>query len=183
MFQIRDTEAGLSLSLGIEPKPRNPRFAEENVFHVVSWISRLGDLHEWASPEDFHAAITSNIAAIFPLYRMETKKGPILLRSYSDNDKIAGYAFATYERLCMAFGLDEITPAILDDTMEEAEAVCLGELQAYDDFISGNVYRYEIMNARGDCLEKRRDLYGEEHARHIAQTAFDQHLYSVAMDG
>ncbi len=183
MFQIKDTEAGLSLSLGIEPDPRNPRMVDDNLFTVVAWTPGLGDPHEWASPEAFHAAITPDMAAIFPLHRAETSKGPILLRSYSDSDEIAGYAFATFERLCLAFGLDAITTAILDDTMEEAEATCLGELQAYDDFVSGQVFRYEIMNARGECIEKRRDLYGDEHARHIALTSFDRHLYSVAMDG
>ena len=123
------------------------------------------------------------MAASFPLRKIGTKNGPVLVRSNSADDEIAGYAFTTYERLCLAFGLDAITPEILGDTVEEAEAVCLGELQAYDDFISGQVFRYEIMNARGECVEKRRDLYGEDHARHIATTAFDQHLYSAAMDG
>ena len=183
MFQIRDTDAGLSLSLTVEPEPRNPRLVDNNVFQIVSWLPGLGDPHAWASPEDLLHAMSADKAAVFPLYRVETKNGPILLRSYSDNDTIAGYAVATYQQLCLSFGLDEITRAIRDDVMEEAEAVCLGELQAYDDFICGNVFRFEILNARRDCLEARRDLYGEEHARHIAQVAFDQHLFGVAMNG
>lgn len=182
MFEIRDTDAGLSLVLDVEPEPRNPRLVENNVFQIVSWIPGLCDPHDWASPEALLAAMTPDMAAVFPLYRLETKGGPVLVRSYSDADRIAGYAVATFEQLCLSFGLDEITPAIRDDTMEEAEAVCLGELQAYDDFINGQVYRFEIRNARGACLETRRDLYGEDHARHIAQIAFDQHLYGVAMN-
>ena len=76
----------------------------------------------------------------------------------------------------MAFSLDEITPDIRDETVLEAEAICLGELQASDDHVNGQVYRYEIRNQHGECLDRRRDLYGEDHARHIAQTAFKRHL-------
>ena len=183
MFQIRDTEAGLSLSLSIDPEPRNPRLVEDNVFHVVSWAAGLGDPHDWPSFDAFHAAVTPDTAVIFPLYRVETGNGPILLMSCSDNDKIEGYAFAIHARLCLQFGLDEITPQILDDVTEEAEALCLGELQASEDFLNGDVYRFEIMNARGECIKKRRDLYGEDYARHIAQEVFAQYLYSAAMDG
>ena len=183
MFQIRDTGAGLLLSLDIDPEPRNPRLVEDNIFHVVSWSEGLGDPHGWPSRDAFHAAVTPATAMIFPLYREETRNGPILLMSYSDKDKIEGYAFATHERLCLQFGLDEIVPEIIDDIREEAEALCLGELQAYDDFVCGNVYHFEIMNARRECIGKQRDLYGEDYARHIAQETFDRYLYSAAMDG
>ena len=183
MFEIRDTDAGLSLTLDIDPNPRDPRLVEDSLFHVVTWNLGLGDDHDWASPAAFHAAVTPEIALILPLKTIRTRGGLVLVQSSSDRDAIVGYAFATWERICLAFGLDEITPATRDDTVIEAQALCLGELQATDDYINGQVYRFAIRNKRGECLETRRDLYGEDHARHIAQTAFDQHLYSVAMDG
>lgn len=183
MFQIKDTDAGLSLSLGIDPEPRNPRLVEDSLFTVVTWIHGLGDPHVWTSPETFHAAITPDAAAVLPLLRVDTKNGPVLVRSWSDDDEIAGYAFATHERLCIAFGPDAVTDENRDDVMERAEHVCLGELQSYDDYINGEVFRLEIMDAYGRSLEKRRDLYGEEYARHVAQTVFEQHAYSIAMNG
>ena len=183
MFQIRDTDAKLTLTLDIEPDPRDPRLVLDSLFHVVTWTAGLGDAHDWASPAAFHAAITSEIALILSLTTIRTRGGPVLVQSSPDRDRIVGYAFVTWERLCIAFNLDEITPEIRDETVMEAEAICLGELQAIDDYINGQVYRYVIRNARRECLEARSDLYGEDHARHIAQTAFDRHLYSVAMDG
>lgn len=183
MFQIRDTDAKLTLTLDVDPNPRDPRLVEDSLFHVVTWNLGLGDDHDWDTPEAFHAAITPEIALIVPLATIRTRGGLVLVQSSTDRDAIAGYAFSTWGRIRLAFGLDEITPEIRDDTVIEAQALCLGELQATDDFVNGQVYRYRIMNARGECLDRRRDLYGEDHARHIAQTAFDRHLYSVAMDG
>lgn len=183
MFQISDTDTGLSLSLGVDPKPRNPRLVEDNVFQVVTWVPGLGDPHAWDYPEAFLAVIKPDAAAIFPLRSIETKRGTVLVHAQPGEGPVVGYAFATFERLCIEFGLDEITDDIRDETLEEAENVCLGELQAYDEFVSGDVYRYEIMDGRGGSLEKRRDLYGEEYARHIAQEAFDRHLTTVHMDG
>lgn len=183
MFQIRDTGAKLTLTLDIDPNPRDPRLVEESLFHVVTWTAGLGDTHDWASPAAFHAVITPEVALILPVKTIRTKGGPVLVQSSSNRDRIVGYAFVTWPRLHLAFNLKEITPDIRDETVMEAEAICLGELQATDDYVNRQVYRYEIRNTAGDSLERKRDLYGEDHARHIAQTAFDRHLYSVAMDG
>ncbi len=184
MFQIRDTDAGLSLSLGIDPEPRDPRLAEDNVFQLVTWTPGLGDPHDWASPEAFLGAFPADQAAIFPLKQIETRSGPVLVMLQpGDEEPRLGYAVATFERLCIAFGLSEITDDIRDETLEEAENVCLGELQAYDDFVRGQVYRYEIVDRQGRTMEKRRDLYGEDYARHIAQEAFDRVLMSADLNG
>ena len=150
----------------------------------MTWHLGLGDDHDWDSPAAFHAAVTPEIALILPLRTIRTRGGLVLVQSSSDRDAIVGYAFVTWERLRMAFNLDEITPEIRDETVMEAQAICLGELQATDDFVNGQVYRYTIVNDRmANASRSRRDLYGEDHARHIAQTAFDRHLYGVAMNG
>lgn len=181
MYQIRDTDAGLSLSLARDPHPRNPRIADDNLFQIVTWTDGLGDSHDWPSPSKFQATITPDMALILPLLKTKTAKGAVLVRSWSDEDRIAGYAFATHERLLLAFGADALSDGKRDETMEQAEYRCLGELQAYDDFVQGDVFRLEVVDRRGRSLEKRRDLYGEEYARHVAQTVFDQHLKSVSV--
>ena len=183
MFQITDSDTGLALKLAKDPKPRHPRLVEDNVFQVVTWEPGLTDPHDWTSEIELLGAFDPKTTAVFPLRTIRTRRGPVLVRAQPDDGPFIGYAFATHARLCIAFGLDKITPEILDDTMEEAEAVCLGELQAWDDFINGEVYRFEIRNRRGEIVETGRDLYGEEYARHVAQTAFDQHMMGVQTGG
>jgi hypothetical protein len=183
MFQINDTDTRLTLTLVKDARPRNPRLVEDNVFHLVTWTRGLGDPHGFLSRKAFLDAFPAETTAIFPVRKMDTARGPVLVRVYSDKERIAGYAFATFERLCIEFGLECIDAEIRDDTMEEAENICLGELQAYDEFVSGEVYRYEIVDRRGETVETRRDLYGEEYARHLAQQAFDRHMMTVHTGG
>lgn len=183
MFKISDSASGLSLAMRVDPSPRNPRLVNDNVFQVVTWTKGLGDPHEWPNRKAFLAAFPIETTVIFTVKKLHTRRGPVLVRAYSKDDPVDGYAFATHERLCIAFGLDKITEENLDDTLEEADTLCLTELQDYEHFVDGDVYRYEIVDKRGECIETARDLYGEGFARHAAQDAFDRHLYSVAMDG
>ena len=186
MFEIKDSDAGLALTMDRDPEPRDPRLVEEPFFTVVSWERGLGDPHDWLDPKAFHAAIRPKDHAIFPLVRFETAKGPVLMRKpeTSGSDKpVIGYAFASFEQIRLRFGLDVITPEIRDEVMMDAEAECLGELQAVDDYVQGEVYRYTIVDRRLEVIERGRDLYGEDHARHVARTAFEAHLYGVTMDG
>ena len=184
MFTIQDTDAGLALTLERDPSPRDPRLVEEPLFQIVTWDHDLGDPHDWADAEAFHVSIGPAKHVIFPLVRIETPKGPVMLRkAEAKTGPVIGYAFASFERIRLELGLDKITADIRDETMADAEARCLGELQACDDFVQGEVYRYAITDRRGEVVETGRDLYGEDHARHVAREAFDQHLFGVAMDG
>ena len=183
MFSIADSDTGLTLSLIADDNPRNPRLAIDNVFQVITWTHGLGDPHSWPSRKAFRAVFPAETTAIFPVKKVATRNGFILVREHTDAEPADGYAFAPFERLCIAFGLDMITPEIRDETLMEAENICLSELQDYEHFVDGEVYSFEITNRRGERVEQVRDLYGEGYARHVAQEAFNRHLYSVAMDG
>ena len=187
MFRIEDTSAGFTLTMDREPAPRNPRLVEEPLFGFITWgpaSERLGDPHAWPDRAAFRTAVGSRDHAIYPLVRLETPKGPVLMRQQEVRDGPAiGYAFASFERICLVLGLDAITPEIRDEVMLDIEARCLGELQALDDFVLGEVYRYAIVDRQGAVVETGRDLYGEDHARHVAKAAFERHLYGVAIDG
>ena len=183
MFKMSDSASGLSLCMTIDPQPRNPRLVNDNVFQIVTWTKGLGDPHAWPDRQAFLDAFPAETNVLFPVRALHTRKGPVLVRVYSNDDPIDGYAFATHERLCIAFGLDKITGENHDDMLEEADTLCLTELQDYEHFVDGDVYRFEITDKRGECVETARDLYGEGYARHVAQDTLDKHLYSVAMDG
>ena len=184
MFEIKDGAAGLALTMERDPHPRNPRLVEEPLFGIVTWEAGLGDPHDWPNRAAFRAAVSPKDHAIFPLVRVETGHGPVLMRQQEAREGPAvGYAFASVARICLEFGLDAITPDIRGEVMEDAEARCLGELQAYDDFVRGEVYRYAVVDRRGVVLETGRDLYGEDYARHVAREAFERHLFGVAMGG
>ena len=184
MFEIKDSDAGLALVMDRDPEPRNPRLVEEPLFALVTWEPGLGDPHDWLDRKAFRAAISAKDHVVFPLVRVETKRGPVLMRQQEVRDgPTVGYAVASFDHICLRFGLDAITPEIRDEVMADAEAHCLGELQALDDYTQGEVYRYAIVDRRGEVVEVGRDLYGEDHARHVAKEAFERHLFGVAMDG
>lgn len=180
MFEIRDDAAGLAVSLTHEPEPRDPRLVEDPVFRVVTWdAGGLGDPHDWPTREAFMAAMTPERAAIFGVARVTSPRGSYLVCAGRETGRIVGYAFATFERLCLEMGMDEITTATRAGVVEEAEYTLLGELLAYEQFVGGEVFRYEVRDRWGRVVETRRDLYGEDHARHLAQEAFDRHLVGV----
>lgn len=183
MLEIRDTDTGLSLSLDKDPGPRNPRLALDPVFQVVTWTPNLGDAHAWPDAAALLAEIRPDRAALFPLRVLPTTDGPILVRMRSGEGPVAGYAFATFERLCIAFGLDEIANEIRNDVLAEAEALCLVELLDHEHFVRGQAYCYEIVDRRGRVLEARRDLYGEDYACHVAHEAFDRRMKTVHAGG
>lgn len=184
MFEIKDSDAGLALVMEREPAPRSPRLVEAPLFALVTWKPGLGDPHDWPDRTAFQAAVSAEDHVIFPLVRVDTDRGPVLMRQQEMKDGPAvGYAFASLEAICLRFGLDAIAPEIRDEVMADAEAECLGELQALDDYVRGEVYRYAIVDRRGDVVEARRDLYGQDLARHVAREAFERHLFGVAMDG
>ena len=184
MFEIKDSDAGLALAMERDPQPRNPRLVEAPLFAIVTWDPDLGDPHAWPDRAAFRAAVSAKDHVIFPVVRLDTPKGPVLLRQQEIKDGPAiGYAFASFAHIRLRFGLDAITPDIRDEVMMDAEAECLGELQAYDDYVQGEVYRFAIVDRHGEVVETRRDLYGEEFARHVGKEVFDQHLFGVALDG
>lgn len=180
MFEIRDDAAGLAVSLTREPHPRDPRLVEDSLFQIATWdAGGLGDPHDWPSREAFMAAMSPDRTAIFAVVRVESPDGPYLVAAGRDAEAIAGYAFATHERLCLHHGLEAIGPGNRARVMEDAEYELLGELLAYEDYVGGHVFRYEVRDRVGRLLEARRDLYGEDYARHLAQEAFDRHLVGV----
>lgn len=184
MFTIHDNDAGLSLVMERDPAPRNPRLVEESLFTLITWTRDLGDAHTWPDQAKFHAAVRPDTHLIYPLVRVETSNGPILLRQAELKESPAiGYAIASFDALSLHFGLDRLTAAIRDEVIAEAEALCLGELQALDDYTQGEVYRFSILDRNGEVLEIGRDLYGEDLARHMASQAFEAHLFGVKMDG
>ena len=118
MFEIKDSDAGLALVMDRDPAPRNPRLVEDPLFALVTWQPGLGDLHGWPDRTAFRAAIGARDHLIFPLVRVETERGPVLLRQQEMKDGPAiGYAFASFEHIRLRYGLDAITPEIRDEVM------------------------------------------------------------------
>ena len=184
MFTLRDGDAGLSLHMERDAKPRDPRFVEEPLFALLTWTPGLGDPHDWPNRRVFEDAVRFDTHLVFPLVRVETERGPVLLRQAEIKDcPIVGYAVAPHEAIRLHFGLDRIGSAIRDEVIDEAEAVRLGELQAVEDYVRGDVFRFSILDGDGNVIETQQDLYGEDLARHVAKTAFEAHIFGAAMNG
>ena len=55
------------------------------------------------------------------------------------------------------------------DAIERARAVAKGELDTYAAYISGDVYRYDITDQRGDCIDSCAGFYGEKDVEYIKE--------------
>ena len=60
-----------------------------------------------------------------------------------------------------------------DSTDEEIEEILRGEIEVYDQFISGDVYGYVIEDADGDQMDSLWGLYGHQYAIEEANGAAD----------
>ncbi|TRD14903.1 hypothetical protein [Palleronia caenipelagi] len=182
MFEIKDTAAGLTVTMIREPEPRNPRMADENLFQIVTWIPDLGDAHDWPNEQAFLASINHEETVMMPLTTILIRGRHALVPAYKDTDRVVGYAFASFESICLFNKMGKITDEVRSRVLENAEYTCLGELSAYEEFIAGDVHMYHVVDKRGELLEEERNICGSEYAMSKAKDAFQRHLYGIQMD-
>lgn len=180
MLHRIDRATGLTLTLDLDPAPRNPRLAEEPLFHFVTWTTpRLGDAHDWPSARHFLAAMRRVPALVVPVKVAWSSDGrvgfgTVLLRGQHP----AGYAFATHERLRLHFGVEALTP----ERLEDARLACDGELLAYEQFLQGDVHAFTITAPDGRVLEHCSGLCGLDWAEWNAERAFEDRVARWGLD-
>ena len=180
MLRRTDRATGLTLTLDTDPAPRNPRLAEEPLFHFVAWTTpRLGDAHDWPSALRFSLEMRRVPMLILPVRIAWSSDGrPGFSTVVLEDHHTAGYAFATHERLRLHYGTDALTPELV----EEARLACDTELLAYEEYLGGDVHAFTIAGPDGRVLERQDGLFGLEWAEHTAERAFEDHLVRWLQD-
>ena len=179
MLQMTDKETGLTMTMNVQSAPENPRLGENNLFQIVTWTKGLGDTHKWRTHEDFLSSIKTQDYLIYRLRKGENTRRPVLTMLYNNEAPTVGYAFADYDLLRLEFDQPgDIGP----EEVKRAEEELLVELLTYEEYLTGQVYAFTITDRAGTVLETRANLYGEDYAEHIAQTAFTNHRMGIGAD-
>ena len=180
MLRRTDRATGLTLTLDTDPEPRNPRLADDPLFHFFTWTEpRLGDAHDWPSALRFSLEMRSVPMLILPVRIAWSSDGrPGFTTVVIEDHHTAGCAFATHERLRLHYGTDDLTPELI----EGASLVCDTELLAYEEFLGGDVHAFTITAPDGRVLEHCCGLFGLEWAEFCAERAFEDHLVRWLQD-
>lgn len=144
----------------------DPRTDFDNFGTMVCFHSRylLGDKDHgidksnFESWEEVEAHIMKKAAVCLPLYLYDHSGLRIKIRSFNgllpqghaefDSGQV-GFIFITKEKLRKEFGIKRITK----DVLEKAEENLYAEVETYDSYLTGNIYRYCITDEKGDNVD------------------------------
>lgn len=153
METVREFEhAKRTVKVYIDPDPINPRKDYDNATIMVHWHRRydLGDKRvDPCTAEELKAeyADSDPILAIQPLYLYDHSGLSISTGGFScsfDSGQV-GWVFVTQSKKeLMGFG---------EMTDEQWEKVLKSDTKTYDDYLTGQVYGYEVEGKEGDHLD------------------------------
>lgn len=209
---------GFRIVLHIDETPENPRTSQDNFGKMICFHPRynLGDKHHYSGPDDLfkelcgrlpnrkdHHPVSellgdgSEFRIVWePLYLYDHSNITIATTPFScpwDSGQV-GIIYMTYQELAKALGLDywaeneaKFVPSA--EQIAKGEAILKGEVAAYDAYIRGDVFGFQIFapaDDRDDDMVESDDgfwmddaedscwgFYGEEAALEAAKEAID----------
>lgn len=174
---------GFTIEIRQDEYPMDPR-EWDNLGVMACWHRRykLGDEQPGGDPWEWMERIEDEIAVILPLYLydhsglwMSTSDGSWPFNCRWDAGQ-AGWIYATKEAVRKNFMIKRISKK----TLAVAIAVLRGEVETYNQYLSGEVFGYAVRDAAGDILDGCSGFYGyefEESGLLIeARNAIDWHI-------
>jgi len=146
------TKGGKTFRIKIihDENPESPR-EWDNLGTMVCFHGRynLGDKHEYNSDhynrwDDMEKEIIKreNVCVILPLYLYDHSGITMNTTGFScpwDSGQV-GYVFVSKEKVRKEYGVKRITKKVI----EQVTNVLVGEVSTYDQYLTGDVYGYEI---------------------------------------
>ncbi len=128
----------------------------------------LGDKHDYDTKdysgwEEVKQAIIrkENPAVILPLYMYDHSGITIKTTPFGDrwDSGQIGFVFATKEAVRKEYGIKRVGKKHI----EQATATLLNEVEVYDQYIRGDVYRFEILDEKDEQLDSCGGFYGDDY--------------------
>ena len=164
--------AGFTVSLYHEEDPESPR-EWDNLGKMVCWHRRsnLGDRtvrsQDFKDMEELVASFEARV--ILPLYLYE--HSGMTMRTYPFGDPWdsgqVGWIYATTEAIRKEYGVEHIS----DETEDKVKAVLRGEVETYDQYLTGDVYGYVVKDEAGEHVDSCWGFFGLEYACQEAKAA------------
>ena len=146
---MEDTVEYKGYTINIEPDndPLDPR-EWDNLGTMVCWHRRysLGDKHEFSTPDDAWQEIKKD-HIVLPLYLYDHSGITMSTGSFGcqwDSGRV-GYIYVSLEKVRKEYGWKHVTKKRREKILEHLR----GEVETYDDFITGSVYGYRVEGAEG----------------------------------
>ena len=135
--------------------PMNPREEYDNLCTMVCFHRRynLGDRNHGFTPESIREYLSENRKTVFwkPLYLYDHSGITMNTTGFScswDSGQV-GYIFVERDRFLEAFRYKKMTKK----AKERLEALLEGEVEDYDNFLTGEVYGFRIEDEHGEVID------------------------------
>ena len=171
-----------NISIEQDPDPQNPRTEWDNLGTMVCFHRRydLGDEHDYKEDDyygwdELEEAITKeeDPAVILPIYMLDHSGITVSTQPFScpwDSGQV-GFIFISKEKVLKEYSLGGDT--IPDETLETVEKCLHGEVETYDQYLTGDVWGYIIEDEDGEHVDSCWGFYGREYCEKEAQDIRD----------
>lgn len=173
---------GFKVRIYVDEEPSNPR-EDDNLGVMVCWHQRyrLGDRQ--LKPEEYpsvpaieESLIADGAVVILPLYLYD--HGGLTMRTSSFADRWdsgqVGFIYVTEETLRHEYSWPPGQP-VPAETLDLAKEVLEGEVKTYDQYLSGDVYGWVLLDPQGQVLDSCGDYFSIDACREEAKAAAEGH--------
>lgn len=161
---------GNVLEIVTDSNPPNPRTEWDNLGTMVCFHKRynLGDKHDYrhgdyGSWDEMKDAIikNENVAVIKPLYLYDHSGITISTGEFSnkwDSGQV-GFIFISKAKVRKEYSVKRISKKLL----AKIETYIDGEVETYDQYLTGDVYGFKLYNSEGEEIDSCWGFYGSDY--------------------
>lgn len=163
------TIRGFTVKIEYDRDPLNPRKEWDNVGTMVCWHRRynLGDKQPGGNPSEFYAETLEPIlkagGIVLPLYLYDHSGITMSTSAFScpwDSGQV-GWIYATAETIRKEWAGK--SGRITRKVRERATRYLTGEVETYDQYLTGDVYGYSIEDNDGKHVDGCWGFFGRDH--------------------
>lgn len=158
------------------PNPRHKSYTDCNLGTMCAFHRRydLGDEDVDYDADDYNSwdemkddiIVRENPVVILPLYLYDHSGITMNTTGFScqwDSGQV-GWIFTTMKRLD-ELGIKMTDEESFSEFKERIKSYLIGEVETYDQYLTGEVYRFEIHDNEGDYLESCGGFFGDDHEK------------------
>ena len=163
---------GCTIEIEQDPDPMNPRTEWDNLGNMICCHKRyvLGNKHsykhsDYSSWDEFINAIEKNEGPIvwLPIYMYDHSGITINTTGFSDqwDPGRLGFIYITKEKIREEYGWKVINK----ERLKKILSYLLGEVEVYDQYLTGDVYGFTNKNAEGEEIHSCWGFFGHDHEK------------------
>jgi hypothetical protein len=163
---------GLTAKIFYDTDPQDPREWEPaSTMACFHNRYRLGDDHDFSEPEDLVEFVNRKDVVALPLYLYDHSGITMSTSPFGcrwDSGQV-GYIYMTYDEIRKEHGWTRITKARYDQVVKWLK----GEVEVYDQYLTGEVYGFVIEDADGEELDACWGFYGDKDVEREVNSLLD----------